>query len=83
MSNTQILPNFTIVYNTQTKEKPGFIGTAWEFFHDQKIAEERKEELIKKGKFPTLRPYFHSRDAAHLGASDRYWIEMQMEKHHG
>lgn len=83
MSNTQLPPNFTIVYNTKTKEKPGIIGTAWEFFHDKEIAEERQEELRQEGKFPTLRPYFHHRDSAHLGAADRYWVDKHMENHNG
>lgn len=69
-----MIPNFTIIYNTITKEKKGFLGKAWEFFFDYQLAIERKDELIMEGKFPTLRPW-HCSDIVHLNAADCYWIE--------
>lgn len=69
-----MVPKFTIIYNTITKEKKGFLGKAWEFFSDHQLAIERKDELLREGKFPTLRPW-HCSDINHLNASDRYWIE--------
>lgn len=83
MPKTPLIPNFTIVYNTNTKENPCINGTAWEFFFDKKVADERKEELQQQGKFPTLRPYFHSRDSSHLGAAERYWVDKHMENQNG
>lgn len=76
-------PNFTIVYNTETKEKIGFIGKAYEFFYDGQIAQERFEVLIKEGKFPTLRSFHYQYDKDYLGASDRYWIDKFMEQQNG
>ncbi len=59
-------PKFTVLYNIVV---PGamWIGTGWEFFDDQEIAQARYDYHVGIGNVPTMRPYNHKCDFKHLG----------------
>ena len=62
-------PDWTIHYNIVGHD--GWIGTGWEFFYSQTLAEVRYGILSKHPEYcPTLRPYHHT-DFKHLGAVHR------------
>jgi hypothetical protein len=62
-------PKWTVLYNTSTTEGT-WLGTAWEFFTNERLATERFEVLKDEGACPTRRPY-HPTDAGHLAACHR------------
>ena len=58
-------PNWTVLYNI-----PGdYVGTGWEFFHEEKDGKAAYDKHRKLGNVPTLRPYFESVDREHMGAA--------------
>lgn len=69
------LPKWTVLYNINCGK---FVGTAHEFYTNEKDAQDRYVELAKSDKYcPTKRPYNNSADFAHLGAAHQFLINNQ------
>lgn len=73
------LPKWTLIYNTVNVENV-WIGSAWEFFDEEITATKRYEELSKLNLYPTKRPYYHSQDFSHLGASHQFWYQQSVKE---
>lgn len=64
-------PRWTVVSNILSPESDKWVGTCWEFFDEERQAEECYTRQIEAGNTPTKRPYFESSDREHLGAVHR------------
>lgn len=62
-------PKWTILYNIDCGE---FIGTGWEFYNDDREAQQRYEVLSSDTRTcPTKRPYHEKTDFPHFGAATK------------
>lgn len=64
-------PSWTVVSNIVSPESDKWVGTCWEFFDEERQAEECYTRQIEAGNTPVKRPYFEISDRGHLGAVHR------------
>jgi hypothetical protein len=70
-------PRWTVLYNIVSKENDRWVGTAWEFFDDERDAQKCYDRQIREGNCPTKRPYYDKCDRPHLGAAHQFWLEQE------
>ena len=61
-------PKYTVVTNIVSPESDRWIGTCWEFFHEEAHAVQCYRRQVQVGNCPTMRPYYEKVDQRHLGA---------------
>lgn len=64
-------PTWTVLYNVVSVESPTFVGTGWEFFDDQALAQKCYQRHADAGNCPTRRPFNEACDRPHMGAVHR------------